>query len=162
MMAELAAEGQHLAAQLGLPQADQIGFVVRDMDAAITLYDPLFGPMKKVDFGEQAASYHGGPRTDYDLKYAFGRLGDLEIELIQWVAGDTPHRDFIEKGREGMHHLRFRVDHLEPWQNKLHSVGFETVWFDRISPETAYAYLERPDDPLVLELLEFRVGEPPV
>ena len=30
----------------------------------------------------------------------------------------------------------------------------------RIIPETAYAYLERKGDPLVLELLEFRKGNP--
>ena len=41
-------------------------------------------------------------------------------------------------------------------------MGFETVWFDRLSPDIAYAYLEREGDPLVLELLQFRNGEPPV
>lgn len=157
-----AASAQQLAASLGLPAADQIGFVVRDMDAAMAMYDPLFGPFKEVDFGDQAASYHGGPRSEYALRYAFGRLGDLEIELIQWVSGDTPHRDFIEQGHEGMHHLRFRIDDIEYWQEKLGSVGFEAVWFDRISPDVAYAYLEREGDPLVLELLQFRNGQPPI
>lgn len=161
-MADRTAEGLSVAAQLGLPAADQIGFVVKDLDTAIALYDPLFGPFKKVDFGEQAASYRGGPRSDYRLKFAFGRLGDLEIELIEWVSGDTPHRDFLEQGRDGMHHLRFRVDDIQYWQDKLASAGFETVWFDRLSPETAYAYLERAGDPLVLELLEFRIGNPPI
>lgn len=161
-MAELAAQTQQLATTLGLPAPDQIGFVVKDLDKAIALYDPLFGPFHKVDHGEQAASYRGGPRTDYALKFAFGRIGELEIELIEWVSGDTPHRDFLEQGHEGMHHIRFRVDHVDFWQDKLASVGFETVWFDRLSPEIAYAYLERKGDPLVLELLEFRGGNPPV
>ncbi len=161
-MVELAAEGRQLAAQLGLPQPDQVGFVVRDLDEAIALYDPLFGPFRKVDFGPQTASYRGAAHTSYALKFAFGRIGDLEIELIEYVSGETPHRDCLERGREGMHHLRFRIDDFEYWQDKLHSVGFETVWFDRMSPDTAYAYFERPGDPLLLELLQFRVGEPPV
>lgn len=161
-MTSIAAKAQTLAEQLGLPRPDQIGFVVRDMDKAIALYDPLFGPLRPVVFGDQVASYRGGPREEYELKYAFGQIGDLEIELIQWISGNTPHRDFIQQGREGMHHLRFRIDDLEQWQAKLHGVGFETVWTDRISPTIAYAYLEREGDPLVLELLEFRDGEPPV
>lgn len=159
-MAELAAEARRMAENLGLPAPDQIGFVVRDLDRAMALYEPLFGPLNKVDFGDQAASYRGGPRTQYKLRFAFGRIGGLEIELIEWISGDTPHRDFLEQGHEGMHHIRFRVDDLAFWQDRLMSVGFETVWFDRLSPETAYAYLERKGDPLVLELLEFRSGNP--
>jgi len=161
-MAELAAQTQQMVEKLGLPAPDQIGFVVKDLEKAIAQYDPLFGPFNKVDHGPQAASYRGGPRSDYTLKFGFGRIGELEIELIEWVSGDTPHRDFLEAGHEGMHHIRFRVDDVGFWQDKLASVGFETVWFDRLSPEIAYAYLERKGDPLVLELLEFRNGNPPV
>lgn len=148
-------------AQLGLPAADQIGFVVRDLDQAIAHYDPLFGPFSKTDFGPQEASYRGNAPSGYDMKFAFGRIGDLEIELIQWVSGDTPHRDFLEKGRDGMHHLRFRVDDLDRWAEKLRAVGYETVWHARLSPDIAYGYYERADDPLVLELLQYpQSGDP--
>ncbi len=140
---------------LDLPQPDQIGFVVRDLDEAIALYDPVFGPFHKTDFGVQQAQYRGGPRSSYDLKFAFGQIGDIEIELIQWVSGDTPHRDFIESGREGMHHLRFRIDNADRWIDSLKRLGYEPIWHDRMSPQIAYAYCERPGDSLILELLEF-------
>ncbi|WP_162854634.1 VOC family protein [Sphingobium estronivorans] len=142
-------------AQLGLPAPDQIGFVVRDLDQAIAHYDPLFGPFSKTDYGPQKASYQGRSRSAYELKFAFGRIGDLEIELIEWISGDTPHRDFLEKGRDGMHHLRFRVDDLDQWAAKLQAKGYETVWHDRLSPHVAFGYFERDDDPLVLELLQY-------
>ncbi len=161
-MQEVGAEARELGKSLGLPQPDQIGFVVRNLDQAMAMYDPLFGPMHKVDFGNQQASYRGGPRTAYDLRYAFGRIGDLEIELIEYVSGDTPHRDFLAQGREGVHHLRFRVDDLAHWQDRLETAGFKPVWHDRISDDIAYAYFEREGDPLLLELLQFRNGEPPV
>ena len=161
-MQDVSAEARQLADNLGLPQPDQIGFVVRNLDQAMAMYDPLFGPMHKVDFGNQQASYRGGPRTAYDLRYAFGRIGELEIELIEYVSGDTPHRDFLAQGREGVHHLRFRVDDLALWQDRLAAVGYQSVWSDRISDDIGYAYLEREGDPLLLELLMFRNGEPPV
>ena len=46
---------------LDLPQPDQIGFVVRDLDEAIALDDPAFGPFHKTDFGVQQAQDRGGP-----------------------------------------------------------------------------------------------------
>lgn len=140
---------------LGLPEPDQIGFVVRDIDEAVARYEPLFGPFKRTDFGINYASYHGGPRSPYDMKFAFGRIGNLEIELIQWVSGDTPHRDFIQAGREGMHHIRFRVPKADPWVAKLKTIGYEPVWHDRLSDDIAYAYCERAGDPLILEIFEY-------
>jgi len=32
--------------------------------------------------------------------------------------------------------------------------GYEAIWYHRMTPEIAYAYLERPGDPLILELSE--------
>ena len=142
------------AAFADLPPPDQIGFVVRDLARAIEQYQPLFGPLKIVDFGPQKASYRGAPPTFYKLNFAFGRAGDLEIELIEWVEGDTPHRDFLNKGREGMHHLRYRVDDLDLWMERARDLGYEVTWMARLSPAIGYAYCERPDDPLAVEFLE--------
>lgn len=143
--------------QFGLDKIVQIGFVVRDLDEAIARYNPLFGPFKKTpaEFAKQEASYKGEPRSPYELAVAFGRSGDLEIELIQWVSGDTPHRDFIQSGREGMHHVQFRVDDCDAWVERLNTAGYQTVWYDRLRPDIAYAYMERPGDPLIVEFLEY-------
>ena len=141
-------------AKLGLPPVCQIGFVVRDMDAAIALYEPMFGPFKSRADGELSADYRG-KREPYELKIAFGYSGPLEIELIQWVSGKTPHREFLDAGREGMHHVQVRVDNVDAWTDRLKAAGYDRFWYDRMSPEIAYGYYERKGDPLILELLEF-------
>ena len=140
---------------LGLPQPDQIGFVVANMDEAMKLYGPIFGPLKRTDYGPQTASYHGGAPSAYELNFAFGRAGDLEIELIEWVSGDTPHRDFLKRGGEGMHHLRYRIDSLDRWIAKVEQIGYRVTWTARFSPEVGFAYCEREGDPLVLEFLQY-------
>lgn len=147
---------------IGLPPADQIGFVVRDLDAAIAHYNPLFGPFRKVDVGDYPCSYRGQAPSSYKANFAFGQIGDIEIELIEWISGDTPHRDFLEKGQEGMHHLRFRVAPVEQWIEKLAMLGYRTAWYNRASPDLAFAYLDREGDPLTIELLEanFNPGSP--
>ena len=145
--------------QLGLPPADQVGFVVRDLKAAMALYDPLFGPFSTMDGSVRACDYRGRVE-DVGLNIAFGRSGDLEIELIEWVSGHSPHREFLERGREGMHHLRFRVDDADAWIAKLKAVGYEAIWYKRYSADTTFAYLERAGDPTIIEFLQMPAGGP--
>jgi methylmalonyl-CoA/ethylmalonyl-CoA epimerase len=146
----------------GLPPPDQIGFVVRDLDAALQLYEPLFGPFTRPEFGPQQASYRGEVPSSYSLDFAFGRAGDLEIELIAWVSGDTPHRDFVRAGREGMHHLRYRIDDLDTYAARLKAKGYETAWEARMTPDIAFAYFDRPGDPLAIELFQYNVAGNPL
>jgi len=143
--------------RMGLPRVAQIGYVVRDLEAAIRLYDPLFGPFKTMDGSVQAARYRGR-LADCRLELAFGWSGDVEIELIQWVSGDCPHREFIEKGREGMHHLHFRVEDCDGWVEKLRPLGYDAIWTKHWSADTKFAYLERAGDPTLIEFLQMPGG----
>ncbi len=144
---------QDLATALSLPAADQVGFVVRDMDAALALYEPLFGEFTQMDAPVPGATFRG-EEADCNLKIAFAKSGELEIELIQWVDGPCPHQEFIESGREGMHHLRFKVDNVEAKIEEAKALGYSAMWVKRMTPQIAWAYMERPGDPLIVEFLE--------
>lgn len=138
---------------LGLPAIDQVGMVVKDLDAAIEQYNPLFGPFSTMDGSIEAAEFRGR-KSDAVLKLAFGKSGDLEIELIEWVSGETPHREFIESGREGLHHIRYRVDDCDACIEKLAELGYSSIWYKAIGEDIKFAYLEREGDPLLLEFLQ--------
>lgn len=142
-----------VAARLGLPPIDQLGLVVRDLDASMTRYGPLFGPFHQIDGSVQGCRFRGR-LADVDLRIAFGRSGNLEIELIQWVSGESPHSEFIQQGREGIHHVRFRVDDADAWIAKAKELGYEPIWYKRFSDTITFAYLERPGDPLLIEFLQ--------
>lgn len=144
---------------IGLPPIDQIGHVVRDLEAAMAMYEPLYGPFHLMDGSVPAATYRG--RTaDVALAIALGRSGDLEIELIQWKSGESPHREFIEQGREGIHHLRFRVDDCDGWIERVKTLGYEPIWYKNWCADTRFCYLERAGDPTLIELLEMPPGGP--
>lgn len=142
-----------LRAQLDLPRLDQVGFVVRDIEAALALYEPMFGPFSRMDPGAMTYRYRGADE-ECEMRLAFGSSGDVEIELIQWVRGGCPHREFIDAGCEGMHHLRFRIDVLETKVAQAEAIGFRDIWSKRFGDGLAVAYLERDGDPLLLELFE--------
>ena len=144
---------------LGLPPIDQVGFVVRSIEETKKRYAALFGPFTEMDGSVEAATYRGR-QADADLAILFGHSGELEIEFIEWRGGDSPHREFIEAGHEGMHHLRYRVDDADGWIEKLKPLGYEPIWYKQFSADTTFAYLERPGDPLLIEFLEMPPGGP--
>jgi methylmalonyl-CoA/ethylmalonyl-CoA epimerase len=108
---------------LGLPPIDQVGFVVRSIEETKDRYAALFGPFTEMDGSVEAATYRGR-EADADLAILFGHSGELEIEFIEWRGGESPHREFIEAGREGMHHLRYRVEDADGWIEKLKPLGY--------------------------------------
>lgn len=145
--------------QLGLPPIVQLGHVVRDLRTAMALYEPLYGPFTTMDGSVQAATYRGRI-ADAKLFIAFGRSGGLEIELIEWQGGESPHREFIERGREGIHHVQFRVADADGWIGKVKPLGYEVIWYKRFSADTTFAYLERTGDPTLIEFLQMPPGGP--
>jgi len=149
--------GEDVRRQLDLPDLNQVGFVVRDMDQALALYEPMFGPFSRMDPGPMTYEYRG-VQEECTMRLAFGKSGDVEIELIEWVSGGCPHKEFLDAGREGMHHLRFIVDDLDTHVAAARSVGYEAVWGKRYGEGLAVAYLERAGDPLVIEFFENHHG----
>lgn len=138
---------------LGLPPIDQVGFVVKDLAETEQRYEALFGPFTRMDGSVEQAIYRGR-EADVKLDILFGHSGDLEIEFIEWKSGESPHREFIEAGREGMHHLRYRVEDADGTIEKLRGVGYEVIWYKLFSPEITFAYLEREGDSLLVEVLQ--------
>jgi methylmalonyl-CoA/ethylmalonyl-CoA epimerase len=143
----------------GLPAADQICLVVRDLEAAVAMYEPLFGPFTVLDSGLFESVYRGEPEM-VDLPCAFGRSGALEIEIVAPRSGRSPHRDFLEAGREGVQHIRYVIEDLQAWIARAATIGYRPVWSGSYpaspaAPPLSWCYLERDGDPLMIEFVQF-------
>jgi len=139
---------------LNLPPCDQVGFVHRDIARACKIYEPLFGAFSEIqEYGEMEWLYRGEVNRS-EIKVAYAKSGDLEIELIEWVSGGTPHKEFLDAGREGMHHIRFIVPQLEEKVREAAVFGYHSIWEKRFGEGLAAAYLEHAEDPLLLEFFE--------
>jgi catechol 2,3-dioxygenase-like lactoylglutathione lyase family enzyme len=142
-----------IRAQLNLGPMDQVGFVFRDVEAAMARYAPVFGPFEFHKFDGYDYRYRG--REEHcQLWIAFARSGELEIEFIQWVSGGSPHKEFLDAGREGLHHIRFRVPQMEQKVAEAEALGFRAIWQRRFGEHQAVAYLERDEDEVLVELYE--------
>ena len=103
-----------------LGPATQLGFVVRDVEAAIRHWTEVFGvgPFIVMEHGTAQPpppTFMRGEEVSVELKLGFGFMGDVQIELIeQRNDAPSPYAEFLAAGREGLQHLGFWVhDHAE-------------------------------------------------
>src|SRR5437763_14772861 len=100
-----------------LRRISHLGLAVRDLDAAIRLYEQVFG-LKAVH-----RWVAGGDR----MEAATFRIGDLEIELMQPLEADSPVGRFLARRGEGIHHIAYRVDDVGEALEKARLAGLQTI-----------------------------------
>lgn len=89
----------------------QLGIIVEDAMASAKAWRKLTGlaPWVFVDFKPPMTSngfYLGARGTGFShVHVAYGQWQQLQIELLQPVAGPTPHRDYLRSKGAGAHHL---------------------------------------------------------
>ena len=139
--------------KVALPPIDQVGYVVRDLPATLARYEPLFGPFRRMESKLTSVTYRGRP-CDVHLELAFGSTGNLEIEFIAVLGGESPHSEFLAAGREGIHHIRYRVPDCDATLTALRGEGFAPIWQHDMG-FAKWAYLEHESrDGVLIELLQ--------
>jgi methylmalonyl-CoA/ethylmalonyl-CoA epimerase len=142
-----------------LPPIDQVGYVVRDLGETTRRYARLFGPFTFMDSPLTGVVYRGRP-ADVNLRIAYGSAGGLEMEFIAVLSGQSPHAEFLAAGREGIHHVRYRVSDCDATIAALGGEGFAVIWYHDMG-FAKFAYLEHASrDGVLIELLEMS-GAPP-
>jgi hypothetical protein len=132
-------------AALGLPPVYQVGYVVSDVAATVERLNPIFGPFDVFESDAEVA-YCGVP-TRAHLKIAIGHSGDLEFEFIEVVAGDSPHKAWIDEHGECVMHVAFKVDDVDSECARLADLGFELVWRGDVpGTDIVYAYVRGNED----------------
>ncbi len=94
----------------------QIGLVVKDLKAAMECYWRALGigPWYVYTTGAPplTCTYHGHPAA-YKIRMATAHSGPVQMELIEYLEGETIHRDFLASGRSGIEHMGIFVPDLE-------------------------------------------------
>jgi methylmalonyl-CoA/ethylmalonyl-CoA epimerase len=97
----------------------QIGLIVEDLDKTLENLQNIFGigPFRVVDFPPEGhenimRKYHGKD-ADFTAKFCFFNLGNIELEIIQPLSGESIWRDFINKNGPGLHHIKFSIPEHE-------------------------------------------------
>jgi len=105
--------------------------VVEDLDAAETLLEGQFGsgPWTRLDgieFGPDTCTYRGRP-ADFVADISLAYAGDLQLELIRPVRGDSIYTEFLASHGSGLHHVCFETDDLAAAIRRAEQAGLEVV-----------------------------------
>lgn len=129
--------------KLELPPVSQIGVVVRDMDKAVEYYSSIFGigPFTVYEFVPEKHWFMEEPSY---LRLLMGKAmwGDIELELLQPLEGESLHKDFLETHGEGLQHLGFNIPSYDEMFDKFRKAGFKPLMRAETYVETYKGYLK--------------------
>jgi methylmalonyl-CoA/ethylmalonyl-CoA epimerase len=143
------------------PQVKQLAAVVYDLDAAVRRWTEHLGIGPWTGYRLQpprltGMRYHDAD-TEFSLRHAFAWQGDLQYELVQPLSGPSIFADHLEANGEGLHHVgTFVPDHAAAVADAL-AAGFSLIQCAAgygAEGDGAFAYFQRPDVPLIVELIE--------
>jgi hypothetical protein len=101
----------------------QIAWVTSDLDATETALTGLLGARKwiripEVHFAPDTCSYHGEP-ADFVASISLSYLGDMQLELISPVCGQSVYSDFLRDSPPGLHHICTEAESPEQFDMAL-------------------------------------------
>ncbi len=100
-----------------LRRISHVALAVTDLDAAIQLYEAVFG----------LSLAHRWVADADRMEAATFRLGDMEIELMQPLDEDSPVGRFIARRGEGIHHIAYEVDDVAEALDSAREAGVATI-----------------------------------
>lgn len=124
-----------------LGQATQLGFVVRDLEAAMRHWIEVFGigPFICMERGVSqppSITWHRGEPVSVELKLGFAYMGGVQIELIEQTnSASSPYTEFLASGREGLQHLGFLVEDLAAAKQRIESAGYQPAYEIRVAAQ---------------------------
>ena len=99
-----------------LKQLDHIGIAVYHLDESLQKYERLFRVKAK----------HIETLEQFSVQIAFIPVGEVMLELIAPLApGKGRIGEFLEKQGEGIHHIAYRVEHLETLLAEMKKAGIK-------------------------------------
>ena len=96
---------------------DHIGIVVRDISAALQVYEVALGlPLREIV-----------ELADQQVKVAFLPIGESNIELVQPTSDDTGVARYLAKHGEGIHHICIEVEDIEAALARLEAQNVQLI-----------------------------------
>ena len=96
---------------------EHIGIAVKDLAASNQIFEDILGvaPYKQ----EEVQSEH--------VLTSFFQVGESKIELLQATSPDSAIAKYLEKNKEGIHHIAFDVEDILAEIDRLKAKGYTLI-----------------------------------
>jgi catechol 2,3-dioxygenase-like lactoylglutathione lyase family enzyme len=129
-------------------RVDQVGIIVRDLDAALPRYERLLGagPWRLWAYGPSNLSeqMYRGKRAAYAMRLALSSSRP-QVELIEATAGPSVYDDWLDRNSTGLHHLGSIEEDLDAGIARMAAAGFEVLQLGRgygLDGDGGFAYFD--------------------
>jgi catechol 2,3-dioxygenase-like lactoylglutathione lyase family enzyme len=125
----------------------QTAWVVADVAATEAHLSALTGirhwtRLPDIRFGPDTCTFRGHP-ADFTAHIAMAYVGDMQLELIQPVTGESIYSEFLDATGGGLHHLCWEVDDLDAALARATRAGMAAVQTgDMAGGSIRFAYLD--------------------
>ncbi len=93
---------------------EHIGIAVKDIEASNKIFADILG----------VAPYKTEEVTSENVLTSFFQIGETKIELLQATSNESAISKFLEKNKEGIHHIAFEVSDIYAEIERLKSLGY--------------------------------------
>ncbi|MDD3771904.1 MAG: methylmalonyl-CoA epimerase [Weeksellaceae bacterium] len=96
---------------------EHLGIAVKDLRVSNETFRKLLGePAYKEEIVEGEA-----------VKTSFFKIGESKLELLEATNENSAIAKYLDKNREGIHHIAFAVDNMEAEIQRLKNEGFQFI-----------------------------------
>jgi len=96
---------------------EHIGIAVKDLAAAQKIFTDILG----------AAPYKEEVVESEAVRTVFYQIGESKIELLQATNPDSTIAKYLDKQREGIHHIAFDVSDIQAEIKRLQGLGYTLI-----------------------------------
>ena len=100
-----------------IKKIEHIGIAVEDLEKSEQLFEKLLG---KKPYKKEKVQLEG-------VTTSFFKIADQKLELLHATSDDSPIKKFIDKRREGVHHIALHVESIQKEVERLEPLGFEFI-----------------------------------
>jgi len=137
----------------------QVGVVVKDAEkVAQRLTELGFGPFETMKLPPGRQELFRGKPALADAKIMGAPFGGLQIELVQPLALESPHREYLNSKGEGIQHVLVTVDDIEKEIKRLTDKGCTVLLDIRMPGGRHGAYIDLNAGGIILEMFEHGPG----
>jgi hypothetical protein len=121
---------------------NQLGYVYKDIEKHAKIMESFPGASKFIIFDPLDVDINlRGVKKKITIKSGFGRIFDTEIELLQPIEGDSIYTEFLDEGREGIHHLSYKVENITTYIEMFKKRGIKVLQWGLLI-KLVYVYLD--------------------
>jgi len=136
-------------------KVDQLGFVFKDIEKQAKIMMEVFG-LPKFIFGQPVTNtiQFRGKDSQITSQLAFSQMKGTQIELIKWIDGDCSYKEFLDKGKEGLHHIATYIEDTELYLKEFSNQGIKVLQAGEVL-YTRFNYMDTEEKfGIIIELLE--------